>query len=573
MSHQRLRQHYFRVMPKRRWHRASIWIVFWITSGIILAQLIYPPDRTLPLATIHSQPRAWQSEASVAAEINQLFMKTKVQLVAGDSTVEVPLKTFGAEPDTAAMSARLTNYPFWQRYLPLSIFLHKPSVNQATVTYTNLVAQPACAAYARQLTTAPTNAQISIKDAKLVTTKEVPGLKVDGKELCHSLQTQQLNLGETTKFIVPTEIVKPAVTADDLAKVRQATEAALDNQLEFGFEDEVYLPPRPVMASWLTISGTANQPELQLDRRALRDYLETINKQIGSPAGNTKITVVDGVEVGREVGRSGKEINYEQAIDHTLQQLLGQDDVETINLELVTLHPTLIYNNRYTNTEPGLAAYVTDVARQHNAHISIRQLDGEAWQVGAREDESIPSASTYKLYVAMWLFDEMAARRTTWNSPMLDTNVSDCFDRMTIASTNPCAVEWLARFGRNNMNSYLYAKGFSKGTTFTHPLATHTTAADLTDYMTRLAEGSLYEDIYRQRLYQSLSAHPYRYGIAAGSAGQVYDKVGFLWDYVHDTAIVNHPKGRYVMTIMTKGQSYARIASITREVERIMYGG
>jgi len=51
----------------------------------------------------------------------------------------------------------------------------------------------------------------------------------------------------------------------------------------------------------------------------------------------------------------------------------------------------------------------------------------------------------------------------------------------------------------------------------------------------------------------------------------VHDKVGFLWDYVHDTAIVNHPKGNYVMTIMTKGQSYAAIAAVTREVERIMY--
>src|SRR5690606_27503596 len=104
------------------------------------------------------------------------------------------------------------------------------------------------------------------------------------------------------------------------------------------------------------------------------------------------------------------------------------------------------------------------------------------------------------------------------------------------------------------------SRGVSRGTTFTSPIAVHTTAADLTNHMTKLERGELYDDVYRQRLYHSLSTHPYRYGIATGSSGQVYDKVGFLWDYVHDTGVVKHPRGTYVVTIMTKGQSYARIA-------------
>ena len=54
-------------------------------------------------------------------------------------------------------------------------------------------------------------------------------------------------------------------------------------------------------------------------------------------------------------------------------------------------------------------------------------------------------------------------------------------------------------------------------------------------------------------------------------ASEIYDKVGFLWDYTHDTAVVRHPRGTYVVTIMTRGQSYARIAQITREIERLMY--
>ena len=97
-------------------------------------------------------------------------------------------------------------------------------------------------------------------------------------------------------------------------------------------------------------------------------------------------------------------------------------------------------------------------------------------------------------------------------------------------------------------------------------------AGDLTKFMVGLETGTLINGAQRDRLLYSLSHHPYRYGIPTGSkATLVYDKVGFLWDYVHDTAIVRHPQGTYVMTIMTQGKSYAAIASMTRDIERIMY--
>ncbi len=143
---------------------------------------------------------------------------------------------------------------------------------------------------------------------------------------------------------------------------------------------------------------------------------------------------------------------------------------------------------------------------------------------------------------------------------------------MTIASTNPCAVAWLDSFGRTNMNNFVYARGFSGGTSFTNPMAVHTTANDLRKFMAGLHSSSLVKGAQRDRLLHSLSVHPYRYGVPTGSAGSVQDKVGFLWDYVHDAAIVRHPKGTYIVAIMTKGAGgYARIASITRELERIMY--
>lgn len=569
---QKIQHHYFRVMPNQRWQRSTIWSLFWIAAGIILLQLIYPPDRVLPTGTLLGQPRVWTSEAELVAEIQRLFDKTRVELVAGDKSIVVPLKNFGAAPESSNISHVVTDYPFWQRYVPLSILLRQPNIDQVTPEYTNIVSQAACKDYAQQLSTEPVNARIAIEDNRLVADEDRPGRQVDPALLCRVIQETDLELAVTTSIEAPAKLVEPATTASDLSAVKTLAEAALASQSQFMYQDQIYQPDRRMVASWLQIAGSADRPQLSLDRTAVRSYLQNINKSIGRAAGKTMVTVVDGVEVNRSEGQVGRQIDYQAATDRITGQLLGASTAEPIVLSLVDVKPSITYNNRYTNTEAGLQAYVADAARRYNAHISIRQLNGESWRAAARQHDSIPSASTYKLYVAQWLFDEMAAGRTNWQAPILGTTVSDCFDQMTIASTNACSRQWLSQAGRDNMNNYVYAQGFSRGTTFTHPLATHTTAEDLTNYMTRLAQGSLMPDIYRQRLYNSLGNHPYGYGIPAGSAGKVYDKVGFLWDYTHDTAIVEHPRGRYVMTIMTKGQSYGRIAIITREVERIMYG-
>ena len=61
----------------------------------------------------------------------------------------------------------------------------------------------------------------------------------------------------------------------------------------------------------------------------------------------------------------------------------------------------------------------------------------------------------------------------------------------------------------------------------------------------------------------------YRQGIPAGASGSVADKVGFLNGLLHDAAIVYSPKGTYALVIMTDGSSWAEIADITRQIEKL----
>jgi len=566
-------QHYFYYMPNKKHHRVLIWVVFLVTSAIIAAQLLYPLDRALPLARINDTQVGWRNHDEMAKLLVDRFDRTKLKLTIGkDKSVVYPLKLAGSEPNVEAMITKLSDYPLWMRYIPFSVFWHTAYVKTANVSYADAVLKEFSAARSQELSFEPTSARLAIENGVLVATTDKAGSTVSAAQLGKSLKKSPLILGKTNTIVVPAERREAPTTMEDFAAVKAQAETALARVIHVSANGEVFTPPRATVASWLVIgSDDKGMPTLTVDSARVGAYLAEINAKVGTPAGQTNISIVNGRETGRTPGAAGRAINQDVLIPQLSDYVLRGVGSSSVEAPFVDVAPGIIYNNKYTATQEGLQAYVNDVARTRNVRISIQQLDGGRWSASARANESTPSASTFKLFVALMLFDKMDKGEISWSDPMLDTTVSGCFDRMTIASTNPCAYQWLDTWGRDNVNAFVYAHGFSQGTSFTNPIATHTTAADLTNYMIGLQTGSLVKEPYRSRLLHSLFVHPYQDGIPTGSAGIVHDKVGFLWDYVHDTAIVQHPRGTYVMTVMTKGESYRAIAGITREVERIMY--
>lgn len=569
----RLKDRYDTHMPDRWHHRLMVWVAFFVCSGMIGIQLLYPPDRALPFTKIAQTNTTWQTHDQLAELVNQSFQDTRLNLIVDSALrTEVPLATAGAEPNTEAMVKQLMDYPFWQRFIPFSLFMHTATLKTADVYYTVSVLQATSEEQAAKLTAEPLNARLAIENGVLVATAEQRGSEVRASSVYEAITNARPTLGAATDVFVSAARVSPSETSKSLESVRGAAEDALSRRVTIEVDGHRFMPDNETIASWLEIAvGDDRQATLRIADDQLNHYFDMIDKEVGTPAGQTNINLTNGRETSREAGKNGLAVDRESVKDRIGEWLLNGTGNAEVAAALKEVPPSVIYDNKYTATEEGLRTYVADASKRMNVHIAIQQLDGGKWTASARADESIPSASTYKLFVAKWLFDQMDKGLVHWDDPMLDTTVSVCFDRMTIASTNPCAESWLAKAGRSNFNEYIYGLGFSRGTSFTMPDATHTTANDLQRMMLGINDGSIMSGAHKDRLLRSLSTHPYRYGIPTGSGGQVWDKVGFLWDYVHDTAIVKHPKGTYVMTIMTKGQSYATIANLTREIERIMY--
>lgn len=564
---------YLQHMPKRRWQRVLLLSGSAATAVIIAFQLSWPVDRALPLARAGDQPLALADYEEMARVIVDEFNTSEVELKVGnDKSVKFSLKDIGAEPNTEKMIEQLRGFPLWARLLPGAILLQPAQVETADVYYAFEKFKEVSTKTAKELTFAAKNAELRIDNGQIVTTEATASSKITSETIQALLGRARLRLGQVTTISVPAERKEAERTSKDLAVVRDQAEAVARHTVKIMAADQAFSPDRSKIASWIGLAtDEKGNVALVINQEKVKAYLADVNQKVGTPAGQTDIAIVDGREVSRVEGALGRVINSDTLAAQLAEKLMQPDMTIELTAQFVDLQPSVIYNSRYTTTEAGLRAYVNDVAYQRNMWISIVQLNGEKWTAAAREHESIPSGSTFKLYVALVLFDKMDKGEIRWDDPMLDTTVAGCFERMTVASTNPCAESWIAQFGRDYINNFIYARGFSTGTSFTTGGAIQTTAADLTRFMRGFYEGSLLNGPNRDRLWDSLGRHPYRDGIPSGSAGVVHDKVGFLWGYVHDTAVVEHPRGTYIMTIMNQSGSYAPIASVTREIERIMY--
>lgn len=571
-AHKHIRHHYFRVMPNKKRHRIMIWVAFFVVSGTIALQMLYPPSRAVPFARLGGDFVTWQTDVQLSQSINETFQDKKIYVRVGDDTATYSFGEIGAEPATESMSLRLTDYPFWQRFVPFSILWQTPRVDQFTVTYSNMAMEEFVAKRQKQFAVQPVNAGVAIKNGKLVAESDKDGRRLDADATKKALLDTVLSYGDTVNLTFETQVVPAAKQSDDIAAVASQAREALSRDITITVGEKSFVPTVDQIAKWLTLSETkSGATELTINSTNIKKYIAQLDKTVGSPAGQTNIQIENGIEVSRTTGKVGSRIDQTPVIQAVEAYLLGGEGTGVINASMVDVQPSIIYNHRYTATEAGLRAYVKDAARDQNANIVVEQLSNGYWTASASAGLSTVSASTYKLYVTLYLFDQMDKGNIKWTDSMLDTTVSGCFDRMTIASTNPCAMQWLSDWGRDNVNNFVWSHGFSRGTTFTHPEAVHTTAGDLARYMVGLERGTLISGAQRDRLLKSLSSHPYTYGVPSGTSAQVYDKVGFLWDYVHDAAIVRHPRGTYVVAVMTKGRSYATIAEITRQIEKILY--
>lgn len=543
-----------------------------ILVGVVLVQILYPRDQALPRAQLAGQAIGGKRYDELVRDVTARFEPSRVAIKAGDLSSTLPLGRTGATLESAATVEKAVDYPLWQRFLPFTLLFKQPKIDVMAVSVNRQQLDKVAEDLSKKLTVAAEDAGLAIVEGKLVTTPAKVGRVVTASDVKEALSRKEFDFGVTTITIPGTE-QQPALRDDDIAPIRTRAEAITKQPIVIVAPGGMEIKPEPaVIASWLMVVKSADGGlELQADDTHLRNYVTSLNGSVGVKPGTTRVTVVDGQEVSRTNAPSGQAIASDELISGLKQALFDETAPQTLAISMVPVPPVASYDRSYTSTQNGLRAYVDYVSRSEDVRIAVSQLGGNGWSAHGRADEQLPAASTYKLYVSYMLFHQVKEGKVAWGDNMLNTDVAGCFDRMIVVSDNACAEEFIDMFGRNNLNAFLYGNGIGQATTFTSSVASQTSAADLEKLLIGIENGSKIGGADRSRLLDAMGRQKYRAGIPAGSGGKVEDKVGFLWDYLHDAAIVRHPKGTYSLVVMTKNSSWGRIAEITRQLERIMY--
>lgn len=190
------------------------------------------------------------------------------------------------------------------------------------------------------------------------------------------------------------------------------------------------------------------------------------------------------------------------------------------------------------------------------------------------------AASTYKLFIAAYLFRRAVYQDFTW-TPELKAG----FQQMIVYSANDFAQAMLKHYGLDSINQFIkdqqwYAPVFQSGK------ISKTTTYSLQLLLTDLAKGrgAFTNAANRNALLKLMRQQKYRAGIPKGAAQAtagttVADKVGFLEDTNNDAGIVTLPNGqRYILVIFTHGHQqhdftgFKKIARITKHIQTIVYG-
>lgn len=536
---------------------------------VIALQFLYPTDRSLPNASVNGKSAGNKTVNDLAPLLQTAFQDTSVTLKANNVTAEAKLPALGATLDSRETALQLMEYRWWQRLLPFSLLWIQPTVKDLRVTFSDTELTAKTTELAATMTSQPKNGTVGLTAAGEVTiTPAEDGVSVTTEEAAKAAKAAAYKFGANTVLVTP-KATAPTITNDMLSKVKDRIAGVLAVQptLKNSLDAKTASPDKATVASWIHIGDDLS---LSLDKGKVAEYANQFAKAQLLAAGTAKITTLDGVETGHIDAPAGRGVNLD-ALTADLSKALFENGTTTVAVQFVTIAPSVTYSRTYSSSQAGLQAYISDVTRGTNIEISVRQLTGAGWSASAGASKSVVSASTYKLFVASVLFDKINAGQIRWSDPVQGTNVDGCLRNTIVVSANNCSEEWLEDWGNSNVNAALYAKGISSATTFTAADAVHTSAADLQTLLIGLYGQSLFTPADSGKLLDLMKQQVYRQGIPAGSAGTVADKVGFLWDYLHDAAIVYHPKGTYVLVVMTKGQTWGKIAEITHQVEAIMY--
>lgn len=575
-------------MSVKQWPRnAARWVrqhKKWLLLGmagllgvVVLVQLFYPSARLLPLVSVDRvEVGGWYRQDAVW-ELDQRYKAATTDVYFGD--VSTPQQSPTADELGIEISnedrLETMNYPWYLRLVPSSLLWahHVTSAGAPSYQADQVSIQQYVTEHLGESCDVPArNASFTIKEGAPVLVSAENGGRCEVDVVVERLVKAQPSITAQHDITIPVEVIPPAVDDAAATQLIERIFARTEGGVTVRAGQTTQTIPTEQLYTWLEPVETDESLDYTFSLESANGYLNSdIAPHVTVQAGVTRVTTRDFVEVSRQDGPAGRALDGRTTLER-IKVYIDSAQADAVEVATRSVAPRVEYTRSYSSSDRGLSALIQHYAEDNPGTygVSLIELSGERRRAEYRAGAQYTTASTYKLFVAYSTLKRVEDGTWRWSDNVHGgRDLAKCFDDMIVQSDNPCAEVLLEKIGYTTITNEMRALGLTN-TTFLQGDTPLTTAGDLSLFNALLeSDQMLAQQASRDRLLGAMRRNVHRQGIPAGASGQVADKVGFLNKLLHDSAVVYAPSGTYVLTIMTEDSSWARIAELTREIERL----
>jgi beta-lactamase class A len=559
-------------LQKRKWFlHESLIVTGIIIAIVVLAQLLYPSERTLPFTKVADVEIGSLTKREAIEYLFANYSSVELTVDVADATIKTTIDKAGVLVDFQKAADAAARYPWWQRLVPFSLFYKSLVINaKPEVTIDEQLAKQFAQTVKEKCAKAAREAAVTVSGGKVALQPGVSGRSCSDAAIQHGLASTILRHG-TAQATVKETVLNPTKTTAIAQEQFAQAQAMITGGLSITVGSNRVDVAQEVLASWIRfaddpVKGTF---AVNLDDAAIQSYLMTLKQAVYIAPTATDVYTLDGTETRREYGQAGRDIDYDATVA-AIKRALQDRKAKIVTAKVRAVDSPLNYLHNYSQSQRGLERLLADiVAQKGNYAISVTELSGMGRAASVNGDRKYVNASTYKLFVVYMVLKDLESGGLKWEDVITDgLNVRQCFEEMIVRSANRCAIAYIARYGAGTIVAKMHELGFAS---VEHNSTWWATPNDMALYMKKLERGELLAGESRDFLLGLLKRQIWRYGIPTGIPNMtIADKVGFLEDYIHDIAIVYSPKGTYILAIMTKGGSYGGMADVARQVNRYL---
>lgn len=563
-------------LMKTHW-KIALYITLGVLAAIIIVQFVYPRDRMVPYAHVDGIDVGHWHKDDVIWQLDNEYNRIKQPIYFGSNKephVEVSLDEIGL---SVSNKKRISGavYPWYFRLIPSSVLWYHYVDSDKGPTYTvdNKKQQAFIEDIAgKNCHVSPVNASLKVDKDKLTLVPAIPGGECEISQVKEVISQSKPRLDADTSVRIPVTEKKAEITDKVASDVAKEIMSRVGESVDLKVADKVVNIPATDLYSWLIFSTSDESLTADVEVKKAKSFFDkNIIPLVYRPAGTTKITTRDFLEIDRSNGARGQTLDR-QSTAESLTEFINTG--EEPNIKIASTTPKVEYKRIYTSSNAGLSALMTNFSNSHKGTygVAMYELSGKRRHAHYNGNKSFVTASTYKLFVAYSTIKRVDDGKWKWSDKNIANgrNRGQCFDDMIIKSDNPCAENLLKAVGYTTITEEMHALGLND-TSFISDNTPHSTALDEAQFLAQLYTGQLpISDSGRTKLLSAMKQQVFRQGIPAGiSDGSVAGKVGFLWGLLHDASIVYSPKGDYVLVILTDNSSWSNIADLTREIEKL----